>query len=161
MNTKYTSIANEQLNIFNLFNLSIKTLKQSSLPILIVFLIFYVVADKVFKTYSPYPWIDIPAHIAGGMAICFFFYRLSVNSQELIGKIPNLAMYAMSIGLTVIIAVFWECFEYLSDVNLGTTTSLGVKDTLSDILNGLLGSIGLIFILWNRDRFLKNKVARK
>jgi hypothetical protein len=156
MNTVNTSNTIKEFSFSSLFELSIKTLKQSSLPVLIVFLIFYLLADTVLKAYTPYPWIDIPAHITGGMAICYFFYRLSVNIQELIGKIPKLSIYVMSIGLTVIIAVFWECFEYLSDAKFGTTTSLGLKDTLSDILNGLLGSIISCLILWNRNRLLNN-----
>ena len=106
-----------------------------------VVFVFYAVAAKVFHANILYPWLDMPAHFCGGMAITYFFLAAAAHSQARIGRIPRLIQLLLSLGLTAITAVVWEFLEFSSDSALGTKMNLGVSDTLSDLLFGLLGGV--------------------
>ena len=112
-----------------------------------------VIAASVVDLYALYPWLDMPSHFAGGIAVTHFFRVALANAQAKIGRIPRAVQLALSLGLTVIAAVVWELLEYLSDVALGTTMTLGTADTLSDLLFAMLGS--LCVVGWHATRRVK------
>ena len=114
------------------------TLRQAAWAPLAVFL-FYAVAAKGFNAYILYPWLDMPTHFCGGLAITWFYLAAGTHGQVLAGPVPRPVILLMSLGLTALTAVLWEFLEYLSDVLLHTQMNLGVADTLSDLLFGLLG----------------------
>jgi hypothetical protein len=62
----------------------------------------------------------------------------------------------LSLGLTAVTAVVWEFLEFLSDVTFGTHMNLGVSDTLSDLLFGLLGA--LVVVVAAALRLTRNQV---
>ncbi len=115
--------------------------------------IFYAVAAKVFNAYIAYPWLDIPTHFAGGLAISYFFLHAVFYSQPVVGAIPKLVQRLLVLGLTAITAVAWEFFEYACDVMLGTKMNLGVADTLADLFFGLLGAVVVISFAYRVKRF--------
>jgi hypothetical protein len=121
------------------------TFQQAAWAPLTIF-VFYAVAAKGFNAYILYPWLDMPTHFCGGMAITYFFLIAIVHSQALIGNVPKPIQFSLSLGLTAIIAVVWEFLEYLSDIVLGTKMNLGVSDTLSDLFFGLLGGVVVLGI---------------
>ena len=121
------------------------TFRQAAWAPLAVF-VFYAVAAKGFNAYILYPWLDMPTHFCGGLAITWFYLAAAEHAQALAGTIPKLARLLTSLGLTAITAVLWEFFEYSSDVLLHTKMNLGVSDTLSDLFFGLLGGAVMVGI---------------
>jgi hypothetical protein len=129
------------------------TFQQAAWAPCIVF-IFYAIVAKGFNAYIIYPWLDIPTHFCGGVAITYFFLVATTHSQLLIGHIPRLVHLLLSLGLTAITAVVWEFLEFSSDIALGTKMNLGVFDTLSDLFFGLLGGIVMLFVAANSKKML-------
>lgn len=121
------------------------TFRQAAWAPLAVF-VFYAVAAKGFNAYILYPWLDMPTHFCGGLAITWFYLAAAGHGQALAGAIPKPARLLMSLGLTAITAVLWEFLEYSSDVLLHTEMNLGVSDTLSDLFFGLLGGAVMVAI---------------
>ena len=138
-----------------------RTLRQTYWALALV-LAFWAIAAKVFHAYITYPWLDIPTHFSGGLAIAYFFRVAIVNSEELIGRTPVIVQLLLSLSLTALAAVGWEFLEFLSDTYLGSHLNLGVRDTLSDLFFGLLGgscifAIGLYSALRNRTEIFESK----
>ena len=104
----------------------------------------YAVAAKGFSAYLIYPWLDIPTHFLGGVAITYFFLTAIEHSENLVGATPPIIQRLLAIGLTAISAVVWEFLEFLSDYFLGTHHNLGVTDTISDLFFGLLGATVIV-----------------
>jgi hypothetical protein len=121
------------------------TFRQAAWAPLLVF-IFYAVAAKGFNAYMLYPWLDMPTHICGGMAITYFFLVAAARFQERVGTTPKLMQRIASLGLTAIAAIVWEILEFSSDVLFGTKMNLGVSDTLSDLFFGLLGGVVMVVL---------------
>lgn len=133
------------------------TFQQAAWAPLIVF-VFYAVAAKGFNAYILYPWLDMPTHFCGGMAITYFYSAAIAHSQAKIGRIPNLIQSLLSLGLTAITTIVWEFLEYASDVTLGTRMNLGVADTLSDLFFGLLGGLVISTLAARSRRVAPNPV---
>lgn len=98
------------------------------------------VAAKGFSAYLIYPWLDIPTHFLGGVAITYFFLTAIEHSENIVGATPPIIQRLLAIGLTAIAAVVWEFLEFLSDYFLDTHHNLGVTDTISDLFFGLFGA---------------------
>lgn len=131
------------------------TFQQAAWAPLVVF-VFYAVAAKGFNAYILYPWLDMPTHFCGGVAITYFYSVAIAHSQLRIGAIPKLIQLMLSLGLTAITAVAWEFLEFSSDIILGTKMNLGVSDTLSDLFFGLLGGIVMVTLAARSKRFVRN-----
>jgi hypothetical protein len=101
--------------------------------------VVYALGVKATGAQSSLPWIDMPAHFFGGVAITYFFeHALNAASPDL--KSTNPAVLALAaLGLTAMAAIAWELLEYGSDVWLGTRINLGVTDTLADLTLGVAG----------------------
>jgi hypothetical protein len=135
------------------------TFQQAAWAPLLVF-IFYAIAAKGFNVYILYPWLDMPTHFCGGVAITYFFSVAIAHSQALIDRIPKLIQLLLSLGLTAITAVVWEFLEYSSDVALGTKMNLGVTDTLSDLFFGLLGGAVMVALAARSKRIVPPPTQR-
>ncbi len=131
------------------------TFQQAAWAPLVVF-VFDAVAESGFNADILYPWLDIPTHFCGGLAITYFFLVAIANSQVQMGRIPNLIQLLLSLGLTAITAVVWEFLEFASDVALGTKLNLGVVDTLSDLFFGLLGGAVMVAVACRSRRIESN-----
>ncbi len=131
------------------------TLKQAGWAPFSVF-VFYAIAAKGFDAYLIYPWLDIPTHFAGGMAITHFYLAALTGTEPALGKTPGVIRVITAWGLTAITAIVWEFFEYLSDISFATLMNLGVADTLSDLFFGLAGGCLAIAV----DVVLKQKTHR-
>jgi hypothetical protein len=116
------------------------TFRQGAWAPLTVFIVYALIA-KGFGVGMVFPWLDIPAHLFGGMAIAYFFAIGIANIQVILGTVPQVIQMALSLGLTAITAVAWEFLEFAADIALGTHINLGVADTLSDLFFGLLGGV--------------------
>ncbi len=101
----------------------------------------------VLRAYVPFPYLDVPMHLLGGVAIVFFFNRCLASFLRGTGRPPLPAPLdqVLLASLTATAAVCWEFAEYLTDRLLGTRAQLGLEDTLLDLVCGILG--GLAFLL--------------
>ena len=111
-------------------------------PLMVVLL--SAIADKLFNAYDIFPWIDIPFHISGGIAIAYFSYVSIANGKEIFGPVKISMLRKLALMGTFVAALIWEILELFIDEYFGMNTSLGWADTLSDIILGLIG--GAIFI---------------
>ncbi len=122
------------------------TLRQSAwAPASVV--LFYAVADGKFDAYVRYPWLDIPTHFFGGVAIAYFFLVGIDYVQAFVGRVPRPIQLVLCVGLSELAAVGWEFSEYVCDVTLGTHMNLGVSDTISDLFFGLVGAVTMV--MWH------------
>jgi len=113
----------------------------------------HVVLHEVFNAYATVPGLDIPMHVAGGVAIALVAGRVfDWMWSPPLGPAPAVIRYLFAIGLTAFAAVVWEFAEFLSDHYLGTRVQTGLDDTLLDMAMGLTGGIGYLAWHWLRQR---------
>jgi hypothetical protein len=130
------------------FNWIVATLREAAwAPLAVV--VFYGIG-LAFGWYDRYPPLDIPSHLLGGMAITYFYRAAIRNSQKYLGEIPFPIQVLFAFTATGTTAVFWEFYENLSDLFLGTQHVFGLGDTLKDLSMGLLGA--LLLSLFHRKR---------
>ncbi len=132
----------------------LNTLRQAAWAPFAVF-VFYAVAAKGFNAYILYPWLDMPTHFSGGLAITYFYLAAIAHAEPRIGSVPRSIRLVAALGLTALSAVVWEFLEYGSDLLLGTQMNLGVSDTLSDLFFGLLGGTVMVSTAAMRVRALR------
>ena len=106
-------------------------------------------------------WYDIPMHILGGAWIAFVFVNLFCKKWRVVDYSRNKLMVLVAIlGSVALAGVFWEFYEYLSDVYLlkihplfYAPNHLILPDTLKDLLNDIIGGLGtsLVF-LFKKDK---------
>lgn len=113
-------------------------------PLLVFFL--HVLAARVFGLYTRVPTLDIPMHLAGGTAMCFFLSRCYQAAAEagLLGRPAALVRVVLLFASTSTIAVFWELTEFVSDAVFQTHAQLGLADTLGDVICGMVGCIAFL-----------------
>ena len=134
------------------------TFRQAAWAPLTVF-VFYAIAAKGFGAYLIYPWLDIPTHFFGGMAMTCFYLVAIAHAQVMVGRLQRLIQCLLALGLTAITAVIWEFLEFLSDALLGTLMNLGVVDTLGDLFFGLLGGVVMIVFAACAPKFVLGDAA--
>ena len=126
-----------------------QSIRQGGLPPTAVFL-FHVIAARGFDAYGYFPWLDIPMHFLGGVAIAYFFHRTSIAASELgiIGPFHPVTHAILVFSLTCAAAVFWEFAEFLADRYFGANAQLGLEDTLGDMFLGICGGVTLLITRW-------------
>jgi hypothetical protein len=128
-------------------NWIIDTLREAAWAPLSVFL-FYLVA-RSFNLFALLPTIDIPTHFLGGVVITYF-YRVAIRHvQNLVGEIPFPVQVIFAFTCTGTTTIFWEFYEYLSDLFFRTQMVRGVTDTTVDFFVGLLGAL-VVSLLYQR-----------
>lgn len=103
--------------------------------------------------YETLPFLDLPMHFVGGLAITFFLWTTysAYSRSGTLGQPNTHAIAVLTLTSTVTCAVLWEFAEYLSDRYLGTTTQMGLEDTLLDLLLGIIGGTVFVGIAWMRQ----------
>lgn len=130
------------------------TLQQAAWAPLIVFC-FHLFADHAFpvSAFTTISWLDIPTHLAGGLAMAYFVLIAISHAQRLCGQIPQIIQNLLAFGMTCMIAIAWEFMEFASDKWLGSQLNMGVSDTLCDLLMGMLGAaVCLVFMAYQNTR---------
>src|SRR5688572_21848562 len=118
----------------------LRMLLGGSWPPLVVFLL-HLFFSRVVGWYRDWPALDIPVHIAGGMAIAHFFQRLVLPATTRLVMLRPWAGAVFVLSLTCTAAVWWEFAEYLSDRYMGTHAQGGLNDTLGDMFMGVAGGV--------------------
>jgi hypothetical protein len=105
-----------------------------------------VLADTVFHVYTRFPWIDMPTHFLGGIAVTHFFWFASVNSQSVAAPRAKATHAVLALAGTATMVLLWELFEFLADRWLGAHMQHGLVDTSSDIFFGLAGAVAYLVL---------------
>jgi hypothetical protein len=93
-------------------------------------------------------------HFSGGVAAAYFFRKVSLMGNEVLGELTDFSRDLLSFGLTCSIALFWEIVEFSSDTFFGTNVQESNANTMRDLIFGIVGA--LIFLLL-RHFFLHKK----
>ena len=94
-----------------------------------------------FRLFENFPFLDIPTHFLGGVAITYF-YRVAIrHSQKLFGTIPFLIQLLFAFTCTGTTTILWEFYENIFDFFFGTQMVRGLEDTVIDLFLGLLGAL--------------------
>ena len=124
------------------------TLRESAwAPVCVVGI--YVVG-LAFHLFRMFPFIDVPTHFLGGMAITYFYRSAIRNSQTLLEPTPQLIQVLFAFTATGTTAVLWEFYENFMDHFFGFHMVRGLEDTLMDLAMGLSGA--LVLSLFYRKR---------
>jgi hypothetical protein len=123
------------------------TLRESAWAPLSVFG-FYLFGLAI-DLYDLYPFMDIPTHFMGGVAITYFYRSAIYNSQKFLGEIPIPIQVLLGFTSTGTTTVLWEFYENSFDYLFGTQMVRGLEDTLVDLFLGLSGAL-LLSIFYRR-----------
>ena len=90
---------------------------------------------------------DAFMHYAGGAAVTYVSCRIIKQAKTWFGSLPLLihAAVAFSFGCTV--AVGWELIEFASDSILSTQVQKSLRETMLDLVFGLLGAVSVAGLL--------------
>lgn len=115
-------------------------------------------ACKLSGVYGPYPSVDIPLHLAGGLGTGMLALAVhdDFKRRHKIGKTPRWYDLLFTLGFVSLVAIAWEFHEFVLDRTLIANyqlavSQLSIADTIGDFLNGLLGG-GASFFLFTRSR---------
>ena len=122
-------------------NWIIATLKEAAWAPLAVF--GFYVFGLLINLFDNYPFIDMPTHFMGGVAITYFFRSAIRQSQSLVGNIPLSIQILFAFTCTGTTTVFWEFYENFADRFLGTSMVRGLEDTIVDFILGISGALVL------------------
>jgi hypothetical protein len=120
-------------------NWIIATLRESAWAPLSVFG-FYLFGLAV-HLFDNIPYMDIPTHFMGGVAITYFYRSAIRNSQKFVGETPLPIQIVLAFTSTGTTAVLWEFYENILDHFFGFHMVRGLGDTLMDLLMGLSGAL--------------------
>ena len=119
----------------------VNTLRQAAWAPVGVFLLYLL--GLSLQLFNALPFLDVPTHFAGGVAIAYFCRAAIRHSQKLAGQIPFPIQVLFGFTCAVTIAVLWEFYEYVSDRFFGTQMIRSITDTIVDLLMGVLGALAV------------------
>lgn len=113
----------------------------------------------IYKIWAP---LDKIAHCASGMLAAVAAWEVARQvSEKKSQRVPRWFKYLFMICFVAMTAAVWECFEYGSDKILGThmqeLISVGLDDTMQDILFALAGGISTTLIIGIAESAAKRK----
>ena len=98
------------------------------------------------------PYVDPVMHFSGGGAAAYFFWRGGLIAARQIGTPTRLGLDLFALGLTCMVAVFWEFAEYFVNVNFGSRMERGLGNSLRDLAIGVTGALTYIGVNRLRGR---------
>ena len=87
-------------------------------------------------------------HYSGGLSFAYFAYYALEEFDELLGKLSRLGHYVVTFLATCTMALFWEFAEYAADGIFGKNIQHSIDETLWDLINGTLGGVTTLLLLW-------------
>ena len=114
---------------------------------LLVFLAYLFLA-RVMHAFQTWPFLDIPTHFSGGLAIAFLISRCFQTLPREPARTSRTALLELLLigSLTITIAVFWEFAEFTVDQLLGTNLQVSLANTMQDLAMGILGAAVIILV---------------
>lgn len=107
-----------------------------------VFLL-HVVLSRLVGAYAQAPWLDLPMHVAGGVAIAHFFRGalLLPEATAVVGAPSRPGRFLLALALVCTSAVVWEFLEWTGDALGLTSAQAGLDDTMLDMALGAAGGV--------------------
>lgn len=105
--------------------------------------LLHVVISRGFGAYLAYPQLDLPMHLAGGVAIAHFFWvatRLE-SATPLLGAISRPGRLIFCSALVCTATLVWEWLEWTGDALGYTSAQAGLDDTMLDAAMGFAGGV--------------------
>lgn len=114
-----------------------------------ILLFLWNVIITLLGVYDSFPWLDIPMHFIGGIAVGYSFF-LTLNYLQERDNFQNKKIYTAIFGIALVslIAVFWEFYEFGMDYFFGLNYQTSVEDTMLDFFLGILGGVFMNWILF-------------
>ncbi|MEZ5976843.1 MAG: hypothetical protein R3F34_01305 [Planctomycetota bacterium] len=119
-----------------------RTLVRGGTAPLAVFLL-HLLFSKVLELYRPYPDLDVPMHVAGGVAFMWF---ADVALESFAAPFSTRLRAIVAWLATCTAAVFWEFAEWTTDRLDLTRAQGGLDDTMLDLLCGAVGGAVLVLL---------------
>ncbi len=127
--------------------------RNSALAIALLPGIMLIVIHGIFTVTNIYEWyfpqLDIPMHILGGASVAWAAWALVYYARS-VKKLPRLPFWfgaLCAVGITAIVGVVWEFYEFIHDVLTGSLFQLGTADTMKDLADDLLGAFILSLLV--------------
>ena len=87
------------------------------------------------------PYVDPSMHFLGGAAATFFFRYAFSQPDRWPGPVSAAALDGLSLGVTCVLAIFWEFAEVFVERLVVRQSPFDLADTMSDLALGLCGSL--------------------
>ena len=110
-------------------------------PAFVFFLSLFL--SSAFNLYNVLWWFDIPMHFLGGVSVGYMsvlFLRFWKEEGLLVVR-NKIILVLVVVCAVSFIAVLWEFWEYFVVNYFNLDWNLGYKDTLFDLLMGMLGGL--------------------
>lgn len=128
-----------------------------------LFIIVALVLGSILGWYYQISWFDLFTHFLSGILTSFL--SLILLKQKKLLKEESIGFIILyMISFTLMVASFWEFFEFTSDKLLGGDAQwvikTGVDDTMTDMLIAFLGSISFSIYFLVRNIIDSNKFIK-
>ncbi|SNZ15738.1 hypothetical protein SAMN05421503_2735 [Terribacillus aidingensis] len=118
------------------------------------------ILGAIFHFYDTYKWWDVTLHVVGSMYVAWLglaIYRYKVLRPSGI-EISRWIIFLFVLGIAALGSAIWECIEFIGDM---TVTSVmqrsGNKDTMTDLIAGLIGGVIIGILALFRNKPLEGK----
>ncbi len=129
-----------------------------------VFVLIALILGSILGWYYKISWLDLFAHFLSGIAT-MIVALIILKKNHLLKKELKWFHLVFMIAFSLMIASFWEFFEFFSDKILGGDTQwvkeTGVDDTMGDMLIAFLGSILFCIYYFIEVKIKKDKFIKK
>lgn len=129
--------------------------KYITLYIIFIFLAYFL--GSILGLYDKVILYDKVVHTLSGIATSVLAIVILENDRK--SKLSIFTKYIYIISFSMLIAVIWESFEYITDIIFNTdaqkTRLTCINDTMQDMLVALLGSV--LYIIFNRKKLTIQK----
>lgn len=125
-----------------------KLLSNSLFIVLLLFVLFSSLFGTCYNFYDINHYDDF-LHIWSGFIACTVAYSIlaSLNSKSQVKGMNKIFILIFLFMFSMGIASLWEILEFNMDLFLGTKTQAGgLKDTIVDMIDGLIGTIIMSFL---------------
>lgn len=99
----------------------------------------------VYPAYYYWAGTDILMHTAGGASMACI--ALAVWPQK-----SDWRRWVAMLGFVALIGIFWEWYEFFSDLLVGTFTQPGLADTMADLFFDLFGATVVFLVAYGVER---------
>jgi hypothetical protein len=105
--------------------------------------VVHVVLDGGLDVYTPRPWLDVPMHVVGGVAIAFFLRGAVdvLDAEAERSRHARLRTRLLVVTASMAVAVLWEFAEFALDRTLGSNLQVSLANTMQDLATGTLGAV--------------------
>jgi hypothetical protein len=129
----------------------------------IIHIALHTILGKTFHFYQTFPIFDSILHILGGgwlfILIAPFVLSIEMEFTLLTQNQINIKSSIISFALVNLVGVFWEIFEFVSDLIFADTPGYYLSqegslfDTMTDIIENNIGLLLYCFIFWKLISF--------